>query len=72
MIEEMNRKPDLTLMERGNYFVGECPFNDSCGKDAFCFSKEQRRFYCFGCHKGGTDEELNKFLKEKRETSKNG
>lgn len=62
MNEETKRRSDLNLTIRGGYLVGECPFNDSCGKDTFFISRGRGNFYCFGCHKGGTEKELTKHL----------
>lgn len=42
----------VKLEEKGSYFEGKCPFNETCG-ESFCVSSEKRSFYCFGCHARG-------------------
>ena len=42
----------INLSERGNSFVGKCPFHNE-NTPSFNVNNEQGLFYCFGCKAGG-------------------
>ena len=42
----------INLSEKGNSFVGKCPFHDE-KTPSFNVNNEKGLFYCFGCKAGG-------------------
>jgi DNA primase len=60
-LEEIKRKVKLT--RNGYYFHGRCPFSD-CGEPAFTVSTPRKRFYCFGCSRGGSFSDFSEMIKD--------
>lgn len=51
----------IKLTPKGSYQVGRCLW---CHQESFAFSPPEKRFYCFGCGRGGKAQDFDKYLSE--------